>query len=93
MGLNVEISVLVVDARTIQMTAVLICLESWILHGKVFASKLLTNSRYKHLLNLPRTDYKNWAYGLKAAGYATDNNYAVKLIAIIENLKLNQYDF
>lgn len=56
-------------------------------------SKLLTNSRYKHLLSLPRTDYKNWAYGLKAAGYATDNNYAVKLIAIIESLKLNQYDF
>lgn len=55
-------------------------------------SKLLTNPRYKHLLNLPRTDYKNWAYGLKAAGYATDANYASKLIAIIESLKLNQHD-
>jgi len=55
-------------------------------------SLLLTGSRYKHLLNLPRSDYENWAYGLKKAGYATDPNYPQKLIQIIEELELYQYD-
>lgn len=55
-------------------------------------SLLLTGSRYKHLLDLPRTDYQNWAYGLKAAGYATDPKYASKLIAIIEALQLDKLD-
>ena len=55
-------------------------------------SKLLTTKRYKHLLKLKKTDYKNWAYGLKKAGYATDKNYAPKLIQIIEFLNLQQYD-
>ena len=55
-------------------------------------SILLNNSRYKHLTKLNRTDYKNWARGLKTAGYATDKNYADKLIKIIEYFKLHQYD-
>jgi flagellum-specific peptidoglycan hydrolase FlgJ len=55
-------------------------------------SLLLTGSRYKHLLNLPRSDYQNWAHGLKTAGYATDAKYASKLIAIIEALQLYKLD-
>lgn len=55
-------------------------------------SLLLTNPRYNHLLKLPRTDYENWAFGLKSAGYATDPKYAQKLITIIEILKLNRFD-
>lgn len=55
-------------------------------------SKLLTNSRYKHLSKLELTDYKNWAHGLQAAGYATDKKYATKLIAIIEALQLDRFD-
>jgi flagellum-specific peptidoglycan hydrolase FlgJ len=55
-------------------------------------SKLLTGSRYKHLLNLPITDYEGWAHGLKKAGYATDKRYAEKLIKIIEEMKLYKYD-
>lgn len=55
-------------------------------------SKLLSNTRYKHLSKLKRTDYKNWANGLQAAGYATDKNYASKLIAIIEALQLDRFD-
>ncbi len=55
-------------------------------------SLLLTGARYRHLLLLPRTDYKNWAHGLKAAGYATDAKYGEKLIAIIEALQLYRYD-
>lgn len=55
-------------------------------------SKLLTGKRYKHLLKLERSDYKNWAHGLQAAGYATDKKYAVKLIKIVEAFQLQQYD-
>lgn len=55
-------------------------------------SKLLSNTRYKHLCNLKRTDYKNWANGLQAAGYATDKKYASKLIRIIEVLGLEKFD-
>ena len=56
-------------------------------------SKFLTGSpRYSRLFQLKRTDYKGWAHGLKACGYATSPTYAVKLIEIIELYKLYQYD-
>ena len=55
-------------------------------------SLFLQKDRYKHLLELKKTDYKNWAVGLKRAGYATDPNYAQKLIRLIENLDLDKYD-
>ena len=49
-------------------------------------------SRYSRLFNLSPTDYKGWAHGLKACGYATNPQYASKLIQIIELYKLNDYD-
>ncbi len=55
-------------------------------------SIMLTGKRYRHLLKLEKTDYKNWAKGLKKAGYATDKRYAEKLINLIEDLKLYEYD-
>ena len=55
-------------------------------------SKLLTGGRYKHLTKLDRSDYKNWARGLKAAGYATDKKYADKLITIVEFFNLQRFD-
>lgn len=54
-------------------------------------SVLLSSPRYKHLQKFG-TDYKSWAYGLKRAGYATDKTYAQKLIRIIRNMNLDQYD-
>ncbi len=47
---------------------------------------------YEPLFKLDRDDYKGWAKGLKAAGYATDPKYPEKLIAIIERYHLDQYD-
>jgi flagellum-specific peptidoglycan hydrolase FlgJ len=44
------------------------------------------------LTKLDIKDYKNWATGLKTAGYATDKKYAEKLIAIIEYFKLDRFD-
>ncbi|PHN08537.1 glycoside hydrolase family 73 protein [Flavilitoribacter nigricans] len=55
-------------------------------------SKLLTSKRYRHLAKLGRTNYRDWAFGLKKAGYATDKRYAEKLIRIIEELELDRYD-
>lgn len=53
---------------------------------------LATQSRYAQLFNYARTDYKSWARGLKHCGYATNPQYASKLIQIIELYNLNQYD-
>lgn len=53
---------------------------------------LSTGPRYNSLFSLKITDYKAWAYGLKAAGYATDRNYAKMLIDIIEKYRLYEYD-
>lgn len=53
---------------------------------------LKTRSRYAFLFDIPRTDYKNWAVGLKKAGYATAPDYAERLIKIIEENKLYELD-
>lgn len=48
--------------------------------------------RYQSLFDLQTDDYKGWAAGLKAAGYATDPGYAGKLIDLIETYGLSKYD-
>jgi len=53
---------------------------------------LTKGSRYSSLFKLEKTDYKAWAKGLKAAGYATDVQYPTKLIGIIERFQLYNYD-
>lgn len=55
-------------------------------------SRFLLRSRYAPLFELDPTDYAGWARGLKSCGYATDPNYAVRLIAIIERYGLYRYD-
>lgn len=55
-------------------------------------SEFLSRDRYKPLHKLKPTDYKGWARGLERAGYATGSEYAEKLIRLIEDLKLYQYD-
>ncbi len=56
-------------------------------------SEFLTGrGRYAKLFKLKRNDYKGWARGLKAAGYATDRKYPQKLISLIERYKLYKYD-
>lgn len=55
-------------------------------------SRLLQKDRYAGLFQLSITDYKSWAHGLSAAGYATDPNYAKKLIRLIEDLDLDRWD-
>ncbi|MBQ7513590.1 MAG: glucosaminidase domain-containing protein [Prevotella sp.] len=56
-------------------------------------SLFLTKSpRYSRLFSLKMTDYKGWARGLKACGYATSPTYATQLINIIELYRLYEYD-
>jgi flagellum-specific peptidoglycan hydrolase FlgJ len=55
-------------------------------------SKLLQIDRYQHLKKLGTTNYEGWAKGLKKAGYATDKNYDKKLVQLIEELDLQQFD-
>lgn len=55
-------------------------------------SQFLKRPRYANLYELEVTDYKAWANGLKQCGYATDPNYANRLIALIELYELHEYD-
>lgn len=53
---------------------------------------LKERKRYAGLFELKENDYKAWAKGLRAAGYATDRKYPQKLISLIERYNLHQYD-
>ena len=55
-------------------------------------SLFLKQPRYRRLFDLRITDYKGWARGLKACGYATSPTYADNLIRIIELYQLYDYD-
>jgi LysM repeat protein len=53
---------------------------------------LADRDRYDGLFSLDIKDYKGWAYGLKAAGYATNPKYPQILIKIIEDNDLQELD-
>lgn len=55
-------------------------------------SDFLKRKRYSALFELDKNDYRNWAIGLKQAGYATNPKYPELLINIIEKYKLYEYD-
>ena len=52
---------------------------------------LRAGSNYAFLFDLDPTDYEEWAYGLKKAGYATNRKYAQILIKLIEQYHLQDY--
>jgi len=57
-------------------------------HSKFLSSR----KRYAFLFKLKKSNYKAWARGLKKAGYATDKKYPKKLIKIIEDYRLYEFD-
>ena len=63
-------------------------LESFKDHSDFLASR----SNYSFLFQSNTKDYKSWAKGLSKAGYATDPNYAKKLITTIEMYNLSEFD-
>jgi LysM repeat protein len=62
--------------------------ESYMDHSDFLMSK----QRYSMLFGYKSSDYKNWAKGLKKAGYATNPEYANKLIKLIEDYQLYYFD-
>jgi hypothetical protein len=63
-------------------------LESYDDHSNFLRSR----ERYRFLFDYEITDYRRWALGLKKAGYATNPEYAQRLIRIIEENGLNELD-
>ena len=56
-------------------------------------SKVLIANRYqKYVGKLALTDYKGWAAGIKAGGYATAKNYVNTIVSVIESNNLQKYD-
>ena len=55
-------------------------------------SLFLQGRRYGKLYELEVTDYRGWATGLRECGYAEDTAYPQKLIQIIEQYELYNYD-
>lgn len=55
-------------------------------------SLFLKGKRYSRLFSLSAGDYQGWAKGLRECGYATDPNYAARLVTIIERYSLYLYD-
>ena len=53
---------------------------------------LYESKRYANLFELASTDYKNWAHGLREAGYATNPSYGNLLIGVIEKYRLAMFD-
>ncbi len=71
------------------------CFRSYesVIDSYVDHSNFLTQSEhYSVLFSYEKSDYKRWAYGLKNCGYATDPQYAFKLIDKIEKYQLYLYD-
>ena len=55
-------------------------------------SEFLKKKNYARLFELDKNDFKGWAYGLKACGYATNPKYPQLLLNIITKYQLDQYD-
>ncbi|WP_435414652.1 glucosaminidase domain-containing protein [Polaribacter aestuariivivens] len=53
---------------------------------------LTQRKRYAFLFTYNIKNYKKWAYGLRKAGYATDRKYPAKLLKIIKEYKLYEFD-
>ncbi|MDQ3015539.1 MAG: LysM peptidoglycan-binding domain-containing protein [Bacteroidota bacterium] len=65
--------------------------DSYIAHSD-FLTDPGKRNRYGFLFELDATDYKGWARGLSKAGYATDPQYATRLIDMIEDYELYKFD-
>lgn len=80
----------VVNGRSIRVNAGFAKYNSY--YDSIMAhAKLLSSPRYASKLKNAKS-VNDYAYGIKAAGYATDPNYAQKLLKIISANNLHQYD-
>lgn len=71
------------------------CFRSYATPEESFADHsrfLKQGKRYQSLFAIPVEDYRGWAQELSRCGYATDPNYAARLVSIIERYGLAVYD-
>lgn len=80
----------VVNGKTITITAKFRAYSDWLGSISDHAQFLLTNPRYKPAFAY--TSGTTFAMAIAAAGYATDPNYATKIIAIIKAHNLSKLD-
>lgn len=64
--------------------------DSWEESVEDHSTFLKANKRYKEVIGV--TDYKKACEAIKAAGYATDPDYVEKLVKLIEDYELTEYD-
>lgn len=84
---GMERSNIMMTTRTESASAFMTVRESFEDH-----SLFLMKKRYERLFSYKITDYRSWAHGLKACGYATSPTYAQSLISIIERYELYRFD-
>lgn len=61
-------------------------------HTHFLKKRIETNPKYAPMKNLSSTDYKGWAVALGKSGYATQPDYADRLINVIERYELYKLD-
>ena len=64
--------------------------DSWEESVEDHSTFLKANKRYKEVIG--ETDYKKACEAIKAAGYATDPDYVEKLVKLIEDYELTEFD-
>lgn len=83
------------SSRRGSMVPVLSCFRRYKDLAACFTSHsefLQTRAHYAPLFELSPTDIKGWAEGLQQAGYATDPEYAQKLLSVIKKYQLERFD-
>jgi len=66
------------------------CYQNWLECLEDHAEFFKSNPRYKACFK--ETTGEGWAHAVASAGYATDPDYAAKVIAVIHSHNLSQYD-
>ncbi|OCT10987.1 hypothetical protein A8709_04600 [Paenibacillus pectinilyticus] len=79
-----------INGKWLQIVAGFRVYESWSDSIRDHSLLLAANPRYAKVLH--ERDYRKASWGLQQAGYATDPQYADKLIGIIEGSDLTRYD-
>ena len=74
----------------VEITALFRAYGSWAESVSDHSALLTRNARYKAVVG--ERDYRAACHAVKAAGYATDPDYAEKLIRVIEEYGLTAYD-
>lgn len=82
----------VYNGQTVTIVAKFRAYESWSHSLEDHGLFLVENSRYAQHGFFNASDYIGQAYALQSAGYATDPEYPILLISLIQQYGLYEYD-